>query len=150
MASSSCPPQSQRSEPNISPVTHCEWTRRSGTPWCRSPSASTSAVSAVRAPVNRSRSYPIASNTPHLVGKRVDAIRHSAPVCAVAPVLFSCVDMASTSFAGGGADLFGRDVRRRLVEIRRTLLEERRQCFLGVGGNDVLRELLEFTLHCPF
>src|SRR5262245_41248098 len=118
MARLSWPPQSQRSEPNASPVRHCEWMGRSGAPWLRSPSARTSAVSSVRAPVNRPRSYPVASNIPHLVGMRVDAIRHSAPASAVAPVLFSCVD-TGVDLIAAGTDLFGRDGRRRLGEIGR-------------------------------
>src|SRR5262249_43830015 len=130
MASSSCPPQSQRSEPNISPVTHCEWTRSSGAAWRRSPSVSTSAVSTVRPPVPTSRSYPLAWNVPHLLGKRVDAIRHSAPVCAFAPVLCSCVDIRVDLMCWRRLDLFGCDGRLRLVEIRRTLFEERGKRFL--------------------
>src|SRR5262245_23634625 len=102
---------------------------------------SASAVSAFPPPFQISRSKPMASNIPHLVGMRVDAIRQSAPACAFAPVLFWCVDMciedmASTSWAGTGTDLFGRDRCRDLVEVGRTLLEERRQRFLGFGGND--------------
>src|SRR5262245_52162612 len=143
MASSSCPPQSQRSEPSTSPVTHCEWTRSSGTPWRGSPSTSASAVSAVRPPVATSRSKPIISNMPHLVGKRVDAIRHSAPVCAVALALFSCVDIR-VDLIGASADLFGRDVGHRLGEIGWTLLEEGCECLLGFCGARSLAELLHF------
>src|SRR6266568_1604591 len=149
MASSNWPPQSQRSEPNISPVRHCEWTRRSGTPWLRSPSARASAVSTVRPPVNRSRSYPIASNMPHLVGKRVDAIRHSGPVCAVAFALFSCVDIG-VDLICAGTDLFGRNRRRRFGEIWRTLLEERRQRFLSFCGAHAFAELAVFDFHGRF
>src|SRR4051812_22786779 len=37
------------------------------------------------------------SNLPHLVGMRAEAMRQSAPVCAVAPVLFSCADIGFVS-----------------------------------------------------
>src|SRR5262245_39672967 len=44
-------------------------------------------------------------------------------------------------------DLFGRDGCLRLVEIRWTLLEERRQRFLGLCGVQPLNELLVFGFH---
>src|SRR5215813_12259615 len=132
-------PQSQRSEPNTSPVRQCEWTRRSGTPWERSPSPRARAVSEVRPTVHSSRSNPIASSMPQFVGKRVDAIRNSAPDCAVAPVLYSCVDIGVDLIAAG-TDLFGRDCR--FGEIRRTLLEERRKRFLRFCRAQPLKELL--------
>src|SRR5262245_44250111 len=140
MASSNWPPQSQRIEPNTSPVRHCEWIRRSGTPRRRSPRTRASAVSVVPPPVPPSRSNPIPSNKPHLVGKRVDAIRRSAPVGAVALALFLCVDIRANLFA----DLFGRDVRRRLGEIGRTLLEEGCKCLFRFCGAHSLTELLHF------
>src|SRR5262245_31940848 len=149
MASSSWPPQSQRNEPNTSPVRHCEWMRKSGTPRRRSRSIRASAVSAVRPPVHTSRSNPIASNVPHRVGKRVEAIFHRGPVCAVALALVSCVDIR-IDLIRAGADLFRRDVRRRLGEIGRTLLEECRQRFLGFCGAYALTELLHFEFDGGF
>src|SRR5215813_9327619 len=143
MARSSWPPQSQRIEPNTSPVRHCEWTRTSGRPRLRSPSTRARAVSAVRPPVHTSRSNPIISNVPHLVGNRVDAIRHSTPACAAARDLFSSVDIGVDLIAAG-TDLFGRDGCFRLVEIRRTLLEKGRQRFLGFSRAHALTELLHF------
>src|SRR5262249_42108331 len=56
---------------------------------------SASAVSVFGPPFQISRSKPMASNIPHLVGMRADAIRQSAPDCAVAPVLYSCVDIGA-------------------------------------------------------
>src|SRR5262249_49618023 len=92
---------------------------------------------------NTSRWYPIASNIPHLVGKRVDAIRHSTPTGAAASVLFSCVDIG-VELIRIGASLFGRDRRLRLGEIGRTLLEECRQRFLGFCRAHALAERLVF------
>src|SRR5215471_18254839 len=105
---------------------------------------SASAVSVFRPPFQISRSKPTASNIPHLVGMRVDAIRNSAPDCAVAPVLYSCVDIGVDLIAAG-TDLFGRDGRCRFGKIRRTLLEERRKCFLRFCGAQPLKELLGFN-----
>jgi hypothetical protein len=42
------------------------------------------------------------------------------------------------------AGLFGGDVRRRLGEIGRTLLEETCECLFGFCGADALTELLHF------
>src|SRR6516165_6872261 len=100
---------------------------------------SASAVSVFRPPFQISRSKPMASNIPHLVGMRVDAIRHSAPDCAVAPVLYSCVDI-DVDLIATGTDLFGRDGFLRLVEIRWALLEERRKRFLRFVGAQPLKE----------
>src|ERR1700752_3203565 len=128
--SASCPPQSQRCEPNTSPVRHCEWRRTSGAPSRRSPSTSATAVSTFWPATHMSRSNSIASNMPHFVGIRVDAIRHSAPVCAVVFALFACVNIASTLVRDRG--LFGGNARRGVCEVGRPLLEERRQRFLGL------------------
>src|SRR5262245_16288221 len=72
---SSCWAQSQRSDPNNSPVRHCEWIRTNGTPFDTSPMRSTIAVSTSEESPGRSRSKAIVWNTPHRVGKRVDATR---------------------------------------------------------------------------
>jgi hypothetical protein len=80
---------------------------------------------------------------------RVDAIRHSAPVCAVARALFWCVDIGVDLIATG-TDLFGRDGCLRLVEIRRTLLEEGRKRFLGFSRAHALTELLHFEFDGGF
>src|SRR6516225_7975890 len=100
---------------------------------------SASAVSVFRPPFQISRSKPMASNIPHLVGMRVDAIRQSAPVCAAARALFWCVDIGVDLIAAG-TDLFGRDGCLRLVEIRRTLLEEGRKRFLRFCRAQPLKE----------
>src|SRR5262249_15175432 len=63
--------------------------------------------------------------------------------CAVARALFWCVDIG-VDFIAAGTDLFGRNGRLRLVEIRRTLLEESRQRFLGFRGAYALTECLVF------
>src|ERR1700693_3582306 len=81
MAISSWSWQSQRSDPSTSPVMHCEWIRSNGTPSVTSPMTSASAVSTRRVPFEISRSYPTASNMPHLVGMRADATRQSVSVC---------------------------------------------------------------------
>src|SRR5215831_2431321 len=104
---------------------------------------SASAVSVFRPPFRISRSKPMASNIPHLVGMRVDAIRHSAPECAVAPFLYSCADIG-VDLTAAGTDLFGRDGRCRFGEIRRTLLEERRKRFLRFWGAQLLKEYRGF------
>jgi hypothetical protein len=70
---------------------------------------------------------------------RVDAIRHSAPVGAVAPDPYSCVDIGVDLIAAG-TDLFGRDGRRRFGEIRRALLEERRKRFLRFCRAQAIKE----------
>src|ERR1700692_1147647 len=81
MAISSWSWQSQRSDPSTSPVKHCEWMRSNGMPSVGSPMTIASAVSSRRVPFDTSRSKPMASNIPHLVGMRADAMRHSGPVC---------------------------------------------------------------------
>src|SRR5262249_49114230 len=53
--------------------------------------------------IHRSRSNPIPSNVPHLVGKRVEVIRHSALVCAVALAVFASVDIG-VYLIGAGTD----------------------------------------------
>src|SRR5215471_2511955 len=110
---------------------------------------SASAVSVFPPPFQTSRSKPMASNIPHLVGIRVDAIRHSAPGSAVAPVLFSCVDIG-VDLTAAGTDLFGRDGRRRSGEIRRTLLEERRKRFLRFCRAQPLEEHRGFDCQSSF
>src|SRR5258706_205562 len=72
IASSSWPPQSQRNEPRVSPVKHCEWMRSSGAPSHTSPRISAYAVSG-GAPSATARSYPRISNAPHFVGSRAEA-----------------------------------------------------------------------------
>jgi hypothetical protein len=54
-----------------------------------------------------------------VVGKRVDAIRHSAPVGAISLALLSCLDIG-VDLSGTGTDLFGRDVRGYVREISRS------------------------------
>src|SRR5947208_440666 len=90
MAISSWSRQSQRSDPSTSPVKHCEWIRSNGTPSFGSPMTIASADSTRRVPFDTSRSYPMASNIPHLVGMRVDATRQSSPVCA-ALIVFALI-----------------------------------------------------------
>src|SRR5262245_34607965 len=119
MASSNWPPQSQRSEPKISPVTHCEWTRTSGAPGLGSPCTSASAVSTVRPQTHTPRSNPIASNRPHLVGRRVDAIRHSAPVGAAAFALFSRTDIGGAPLDGEFLDSGHGSARAQAVDVLR-------------------------------
>src|SRR5882762_8104802 len=97
MAIASWSPQSQRSDPSISPVKHCEWIRSSGTPAVGSPMTIASAVSTRCVPFETSRSYPMASNMPHLVGMRVDATRHSVPVCTA---LIVCAVIAGMALRG--------------------------------------------------
>src|SRR5713226_6906449 len=88
MAISSWSWQSQRSDPSTSPVKHCEWIRSNGTPSVRSPMTIASAVSTRGVPFDTSRSNPTASNIPHLVGMRADAIRQSGPTWTT-PVMFA-------------------------------------------------------------
>src|SRR5271170_2456409 len=88
MAISSWSRQSQRSDPSTSPVKHCEWIRNNGTPSVRSPMTIASAVSTREVPFDTSRSNPTASNIPHLVGMRADAIRQSGPAWTM-PVMFA-------------------------------------------------------------
>src|SRR3954471_10780805 len=90
MAISSWSWQSQRSDPSTSPVKHCEWIRSNGTPSVGSPMTIASADSTRRVPFDTSRSYPMASNFPHLVGMRVAAMRQSSPVSA-ALIVFAII-----------------------------------------------------------
>src|SRR5262249_23090251 len=101
---------------------------------------SASAVSIFRPPFQISRSKPMALNIPHLVGMRVDAIRQSAPDCAVASTMYSCAGIGFELIAGV-TDLFGCDWCRRLVEIRRTLLEECRKRFFRFCRAQPFKEL---------
>src|SRR2546421_2968716 len=74
----------QRSDPNTSPVKHCEWMRSNGAPSVGSPRTSASAVSTRWLSFETSRSNPMASNMPHLVGIRVETTRQSISACAAA------------------------------------------------------------------
>src|SRR5262245_5706623 len=75
--------------------------------------------------------------------------RGRAPLCAVDLALLSCTDIG-VDLMGSGTDLFGRDRLRRLREIGRTFLEERRQRFLGFGGAQPLSELAPFHFYGGF
>src|SRR6266571_3404425 len=139
MAISNWSPQSQRNEPSISPVRHCEWIRTSGTPFVTLPKTSASAVSTRRSPFEISRSNAMARNIPHLVGIRVLPTRRTVPACALG---FTFVFWTSAWLSNG----------RRFLnsgEIRRALLKKRRKCLLGFRGADALGEFLVLELYRP-
>src|SRR6266436_8841563 len=109
MAISSWSWQSQRSDPSTSPVKHCEWIRSNGTPSVGSPMTIASADSTRRVPFDTSRSYPMASNIPHLVGMWVDATRQSGPTWTM-PVMFASKELSGLSlcprYGAAGMKLF--------------------------------------------
>src|SRR6476659_6189948 len=73
-AISSCCRQSQRKEPNTSPVKHWEWIRTSGTAERTSPMTRATAVSSFRRlPSPNSPSKPRIRNAPQRVGKSASA-----------------------------------------------------------------------------
>src|SRR5690349_5962176 len=78
MAASSCRPQSHFSEPNTSPVMHCEWIRTSVGLLGRS----SPLTSATNSSVEVSERKPMMRNSPVSVGSRAPATR-STDLCAV-------------------------------------------------------------------
>src|SRR5882672_10061053 len=137
MAISNWSPQSQRNEPSISPVRHCEWIRTSGTPFVTSPKTSAIALSICRLPLRTSRSKPTARNMPHLVGIRVAAIPRTVPVGAFS-FIFERVP--------------GLGDRSRLLrpgEIRPPLFKERCERLLGFRGAHPHSELVVLELYRP-
>src|SRR5690349_3514851 len=97
--------------------------RSSGAPSVKSPMTSASAVSERRGSFEISRSYPMASNNPHLVGMRVDAMRQSGPVCA---------DFIALALANN-------------YRIRSRLVRSLRRAFLGFGSGTARAQAVDFA-----